>query len=269
MKYLLLAPSLLACGVLAVWPLVELVRVSMLRTDFITSRYVGLANYARVFADPAFIQTATNSLAYMGVMVTITIGGALGVALLAMRERKRLQDLVRVLLYLPVISAGIIIAQVWRWFFHVNGPINWMLGTDINWFGQGVMAIPAIGLIVATSGLGGTLIVILAAILSVDSSLYDAARIDGCSWRQIKFRIVVPCIAPTLAVMTLITVIAAPQVFETIYALAPFEYAATTGWLIYREAFQMSRHGTAAAMSMVLLVAMFTVAMVKQRLARE
>jgi len=268
MKYLLLAPSLVACALFAIWPVGELVVISLYRTNFIVSRFVGFANYARAFGDPVFLRSMLNSLWYAIGMVTLSVGGAVTIALLVMRERKRWHDVIRVLMYLPVVAAGIIISQVWRWIFHSQGPINWILGMHVQWFAQGVTAIPAIVLIVATTGLGGVLIVVLASILGIDTSIYDAAVIDGAPWWMIKLRIVLPMISRTIGVLVLLTVVAAPQVFETIYALAPFEYAATMGWVIYREAFVMSRHGPAAAMSMILLVMMMGVALVRQRVQR-
>lgn len=268
MKYLLVAPSIIACALFAIWPVGELVAISLYKTNFITSRFVGLANYVRVFGDPAFIRSMLNSLWYAIGMVTLSVGGAVTIALLVMRERKSWHDAIRILMYLPVVAAGIIIAQVWRWIFHAQGPINWILGTHVQWFAQGATAIPAIVVIVASTGMGGMLIVVLAAILGIDTSIYDAAVIDGAPWWMIKVRIVLPMISRTIGVLTLLAVVAAPQVFETIYALAPFEYAATMGWVIYREAFVMSRHGPAAAMSMILLVMMMSIALVKQRVQR-
>ena len=264
MKYVLLAPVLLFSSVFVFWPLGELFILSTLRTNFITSQFVGLQNYTKALCNPLFVHSVVNSLAYIVLLVTITIGGALGISLLVMREPKAWQDTTRVLLYLPMISAGIIIAQVWRWVFHADGPINWLLRTDIRWFAHGYTAIPAISVIVGMSTIGGVIVVILAAVLGIDETLYDAARVDGASWWQIKTRIVVPLITPTLLVMSLISAIAAPQIFENIYALAPFEHSATVGWAIYVEAFQMSRHGVAAAMSVFLMLAMFGLSWVKQ-----
>jgi len=251
------------------WPLVELFIISMQSTDFITTSFVGLKNYVRIMQDPVFIRSALNSFAYIFFNVLFTVGGAVTISLLAMDLSKKWQDITRILVYIPILSAGIIIAQIWKWIFHVNGPINWLLGADIHWFGQGITAIPAISLIVSMSGVGGTTIVILAAILSINSELYDAAQIDGASWLTIKTRIVLPLIAPTIGVMMLIAAIAAPQIFENIYALAPFEYSATMGWRIYVEAFQMGSHGTAAAISVVLLFMLLGLSWLKTRLQHD
>jgi len=269
MKYVLLVPALVFCSLFTIWPLGEIVVLSMTKTNFITSSFVWFDNYVALISDGTFIQALGNSLFYIALMVPLTVGSALGIALMVMHQEKRWHDRVRIFLYVPVLASGIILAQVWRWIYHIEGPINALVelfGFDaVQWFGSAQTAIPAIAIVVAVSSIGTSLIVILAGILRIDQSLFDAARVDGCTPRQMKFHVVVPIIAPELAVMALLTAIAAPQIFETIYALAPYEYSATMGWAIYVEAFQMSRHGSAAAMSFVLLVVMMSLALMRKR----
>lgn len=272
MKYALLIPAVVFCFLFVLWPLVELTTVSMTKTNYITSEWVGLQNYASIFRNPEFTSAAWNSLAYILILVPATIGPALFVSLFVMDMRKGWIDATRIVWFIPALSAGVIIAQAWRWIFHASGPLNWLVGLvgadPVSWMSRGVTAIPAIALVVSMSGFGGGIIIFLAAILSIDHALYDAAKIDGASSRQVKARIILPMIAPTVAAMALLSAISAPQIFETIYALAPYNHAATLGYRIYLEAFQMGRHGTAAAMSVVLLVAMVGMAWAKQRLAK-
>lgn len=266
MKYALILPAALLCTLFTLWPLVELGIISLYRTNFITSRFVGIDNYVSAFRDADFIRSMVNSAGYIVLLVSLTIAGALTITMLCMRESKRWHDVTRVLIYLPTLSAGIIIAQVWRWVFHVNGPVNFALGSRIHWFG-GPQAVFAISLIVAFSTLGAVTVVFLSAVLSIDKDLYDAAMIDGASWPRIKRSIVLPHIMPTVLIMAMVAAIAAPQIFETVYALAPTPYGSTMGFQIYAEAFVYGNHGRAAAMSVVLLVAMFGLAIGKQRLA--
>lgn len=270
MKYVLLAPAVIMVTLFVLWPLGELFHVSMIKTNYITSEWVGFDNYERAFRSQAFLHAAKNSLAYIGILAVITPGVALIVALLVFELPKRWRDASRIVFYIPTLAAGIILAQVWRWIFHVDGPLNWIVGLfgvePVAWMTHGITAIPMISLTVAMSGWGGNLIIILAAILSIDRSLYDAATIDGATTWQIKARIIVPMIAPVVAALVLLAAIAAPQIFETIYALAPYDHTATVGWIIYREAFMMGAHGDAAAMSVLLMFSMIGLAWAKQRL---
>ena len=254
------------------WPLVAVVRYSTLKTDFIQTRAVGLANYARILAEPVFMRSWLNSLAYMAFMIVGVIGVALMIALMTFTLPRRWHDGVRIAFYVPVLSAGIIIAQIWRWIWHTAGPVNWALGLvgvePVRWFAQAVTALPAISIVVVTSGIGGDLIILLAAISAIDSEIFDAARIAGASWSQIKLRIVVPALRPILWLLGLVTMIGALQVFETIFALAPYDYTATVAFHVYREAFQFGRYGLASAQAVMLLLVTVGLALVKRKVER-
>ena len=254
MKYFLLAPALLFAIVFSAWPIVTLIQYSMLETNFITTEFVGLGNYATALSHPAFLRSWLNSGGYMAIMVIGQTGLALAVSLMVFDLKKRWHDATRIILYIPALAAGIIIAQAWRWIFHSDGPINWILGSRIAWFAQAGTAIPAIAMIVITAGLGGTVIILLSGILGIDTSLFDAAKMDGATWSRIKRSIIVPLLRPMLALVSLLAMINSLQIFETIYALAPYDYTATVTFHIYREAFQFGRFGLASAQAVILLV---------------
>ncbi len=268
MKWALLAPAVVLCAVFLAWPLVVVVRLSLQATNFITTEFVGLRNYARIFSDPGWIRSIANSAWYMLITTVLRIGGALLIVIAVMSLPKRWQHGARFGFYIPGLCAGIIIAAVWRWVFHWNGPVNELLGVKIAWWGSGMTAIPAISLVCVAATLGGVVILLLASVLSIDPQLYDAARVDGASPRQIKWFIIVPIISPMIWLMVLMSMIAAPQIFEYIFALAPAEHSATMAYHIFATAFQSGRHGRAAAQAVVLLVLMLGLAWGKGRIAR-
>jgi ABC-type sugar transport system permease subunit len=242
--------------------------MSMLKTNFIVTEYVGISNYLLSFKDPSFRQSLINSIFYTLILVPIDVIGSLLLALSASKLSKKWQDISRIIIYIPALAAGIIIAQIWQWVFHSDGPINWLLQQvglhSINWFGQTVTAVPAIALIVAISHFGGNVIILLAAILSIDGSIFEAARIEGANSRQISRRIILPIIIPSIALVALLSAISAPQIFETIYALAPYEHAATVTYSIYAQGWQFSHWGMASAQSVILLVFVVGLTMIKK-----
>jgi len=270
MKYLLLFPAVLAVALFLLWPIGELVRYSTLKTNFITTSSVGLLNYRNMFHNTVFLRSWGNSFCYMAIMVAANMVVSTGIVLIAFTLKKRWHDFIRISFYVPVLAAGVIIAQVWRWVFHARGPINWILsffGVDpIYWFAQGITAIPAVSLVVVVSAWGGTVIILLAYVLSIDPALYDAATIDGATWGQIKRRIVRPLMWPAIAMVSLMAMIAAAQVFETIYVLAPYEYSASVTFHIYREAFVFGRFGYASAQAIMLLLVTAAMTIGKKRI---
>jgi multiple sugar transport system permease protein len=192
------------------------------------------------------------------------------VAMLAYRLSKGWQDFARIAFYLPALAAGAISAQVWRWLFSQRGPANWLIGTfgipPVSWFGQGETAIPIISLILSLSAMGSYVILLLAAMLDVDKSMIDAARMDGASEGKIMRSVIIPTIAPQIATCATLVAIGAPQIYETVNFLAPYDYAASATFAIYTEAFRSSRHGSAAAMAVMLALVTAGATMLKGRI---
>jgi len=272
MRTALLAPAFVFFGLFVGWPIGELFVLSLTKTDFLSSEFVGLRNFWKALHDAAFMRSVANSGLYI---LLLTIGSGLStwaVAMLVMDLPKWWQDTVRFVFYIPMLSAGIIIGQIWKWTFHMQGPLNWLIGLfgiePISFFNSRITAIPAIVLVVMMSSLGAQLIILLSAILGIDKELYDAAKIDGASSLQIKLRIVTPMVMPTIWLLALLSIIAAPQIFETVLALAPYEHTATMTFQIYRTAFQASRFGLASAEALILFALLAGVILAKQRITR-
>ncbi len=272
MKYILLSPAVVLFLLFTAWPLVEVVRLSMLKTNFITTKFIGFENYIVSLSDPAFVQSFFNSLGYAIVLVPNQLLFSLLASLVVFKLSKRWQDISRIIFYIPTLSAGIIISQVWRWIFHPDGLVNWLLSTvgftKIDWFSDAFTSIPVIGFIVASSAFGGSTIMILAAILGIDKNIFEAARIDGANWRQIGQKIIVPLIIPVLSLLAIIGFIGSFQIFETIYALCPQEYATTMTFYIYQQGFQFSKYGMASAQAILLLIGIISINFIVVRIKK-
>jgi len=243
MKYVLLAPGATLCALFVVWPVGELVKMSL--SD-------GAQNYLLMFSDADFGRSIINSLIYTALLVPLQVGVALVVALNAVNLSKRGQDMARFAFYIPFSCAGIVVAVIWKWVFHVNGPVNWMLRTRIDFLANRWTAIPAVSIATAAAMYGVIIALFLAALIGIDPALYDAAKIDGASPRQIRWRVMAPAIMPVVWMYILLAAIAAPQVIEYVLALAPHRYGATMAYDIYETAWLEGQHGAAAAKAIVL-----------------
>lgn len=269
--YILMAPALLFCAVFVLWPIVDLLWLSVHKTDFIQTKFVGLGNYVKALESNQFWQAIGNSALYIVLITVGQVGLAIIVALSVMSMKKRWIDFTRIASYLPALTAGVIIAMVWRWVFHYEGPANWFIGLfgaqPVQWF-AGELSIPIVSLIVIISGFGGYLIMTLAAIQSISKELFDAARIDGASELHIKLRIVLPILRPSIGMMVLLTAISAPQIIETVMMLAPYDHSASAAFAIYKEAFQNGRHGLAAAMAVIVTIVLIGFTLIKGKVEK-
>jgi ABC-type sugar transport system permease subunit len=273
LKYILLIPAILFYTLFTIWPIAEVVKLSLYKTNFIVSKFVGLDNYIAIFSDNNFLLSIVNSLFYALLLIPGQIIVSLFFSLYIYNMKKRWIDVSRILFYIPVLSAGIIIAQSWQWIFKFEGPVNWLIGlfgiSPINYFGQGITSIPVISFIVIMTTFGSNIIIILASILSIDKSLLEAAKIDGASEGQIKWYVIIPMIKNTLILIGLLAAINAFQIFEYILQLSPQAFTFTMTYNIYSESFLYGKYGIGAAEAIVLLIITILLSLLKKKVEND
>jgi ABC-type sugar transport system permease subunit len=271
-SWVLLAPAIVLFCLFTAWPLAEVVRLSFLKTNFISTRFVGLDNFVASMSDHYFIQSVINSGCYILIIVPSMLVVSLGFALLLDRVTKRWQDLSRVFIYLPTLSAGIIIANLWKWVFTYDGLANWLVSLvglePVSWFAQGGTAIPVVSFIVVYASFGGNVIFFLSAIQGVSKDHIEAAQMDGAHWWQVQWHIVLPMIKSTIFMVGLLTALASMMIYETIFMLAPYDYSATITYNIYLQGFQFSKYGMASAQALMLMAISVGLFLVKRRIEK-
>lgn len=242
-------------------PLGRVVELSFMKTDFVTSSFVGLRNYRDAFEDSAFLKTFFTAGLYvlMVVPVSVFISYRLSVSLAELPRRTRTSA--QAALYLPTLTAGIIISFVWRWVFGRGGIIA--LGMDalgfepIAWFANAGTARGVIAFAVIFSAIGGNCVWLVSVLLGVPRELVDQARVDGAGSREVRRYVIFPWMRNTLLLLGLLQAIGALQYWEVIYSLTsggPFRSTETPIYDIYQTAFTYGKHGLAAAKSLMLLV---------------
>jgi ABC-type sugar transport system permease subunit len=273
MKYFLLMPTLIFFLLFTLWPIIKVIEMSFYQTNFIVTRFVGLQNYVDLFNNEAFIQSIKNSLLYITILPLLNVIVSVSITFLIADLSKKWQDISKILIYIPVLGGGIILAQVWRWVFAIDGLMNWILSlfhiAPVYWFGNSVTSIVVICVIVVIASFGGYIIMLLAALTSIDKSIYEAAKIDGASDFQIKIKIILPLIKSTIALIYLLSMIASLQIFEYIYALVPQQYAATITYNIYVTGFKNSKWGLASAQAVILMVITFILSYFQRKIGNE
>jgi multiple sugar transport system permease protein len=251
---------LLALQAAAIW---EVVRLSFYRDNVISSVWVGLANYAELLRGRAFASRLMNSGLYAMMLVPGWALVPLLIALRSMEMRKAIRAKLMFAFYLPTFTSGIIISTVWRWIYHPNDGV-----LPFNVMGTRWTAIPGISLILILSYMGFYIVLYVSALTSIPGECIDAARIDGCNERQIRWRIRVPIIRGTVSLAVLLTIIAAFQMWETIYMMSPVVEAHNLMYDMYETAFKFSRYGLGSAKAVFLIIIVGTLALVKRRLER-
>jgi multiple sugar transport system permease protein len=272
--FVILLPFLLIFGLFSWYPILRSFVTSLQETNLVsTPTFVALDNFTRVLADPLF-GTAVGNTAYFTILALIFGFPVPLVLALIMSEARRFRGLYSALAYVPVVIPPVVSVLLWRFFFDASptGVFNTILGWvglgPLPWLQNAGSAMPSIVIEATWAAAGGTVIIYLAALLSVPPELYDAAEVDGASIRQKLWHVTLPQLRAVLFVTLILQLIATAQLFAEPFLFTgggPANSTMTVLLLIYHYAFQNSlggEYGKAAALSVMLaaFLAAFTAA---------
>ncbi len=264
---LFLAPMIIVFALYSWGPILQTVWMAFQKTNLITSQFVGLQNFVNVLSDPVLPTAVLNTLYFAALALVLGFPVPILLAVL-MSEVRRAKGLYSVLAYLPVVVPPVVAVLLWKFFFDAspNGVFNTILGWvglgPLPWLQSAASAMPSLVLEATWAAAGGSVIIYLAALLSVPPELYDAAEVDGAGiWRKI-WHVTLPQLRGVIFVMLILQVLATAQVFLEPFLFTsggPNNATVTVLLLIYRYAFQNSlggAYGEATALSLLLAIAL-------------
>ncbi|EHS51305.1 ABC-type transporter, integral membrane subunit [Rhizobium sp. PDO1-076] len=223
--------------------------------------FTGLDNYIRLFtADRTFRKSLWVTLLYVFTTVPLKLAFALFVAVI-LNSKLKFINVFRTAFYVPSILGGsIAIAVLWRYMFADVGLVNMGLGMiglePVNWFGDPVNALFTITLLRLWQ-FGSAMVIFLAALQSIDKSLYEAAAIDGAGKWKSFVHITLPLITPVIFFNLIMQMVQAFQEFNGPYIITqggPLKATYLLPIYIYDEAFKRFDMGYASAIAWVLFV---------------
>ncbi len=225
--------------------------------------WVGLQNYVRLVGDTEVWQALLNTVIYTVLSVPVGICLSILIAALLNAQIKGLGTY-RTLYFLPAVTMPVAIAMVWRWLYNMDyGLINSILERfsieGRAWISDPKFALYSVIIVAIWSTVGYNMVIILAGMQQCSRTYYEAAEIDGAGTITKFFKITIPLITPTLFFVTVMSLIRAFQVFDTIYLMiernsTALERTQSLVYLYYRNAFILHEKGYASANVMVLFV---------------
>jgi multiple sugar transport system permease protein len=239
-------------------------------------RFVGFGNYARLVQDPLFWRALLNTFYFVLVGGPLSVLVSLGAALLINARLVRWKGLFRVVFFLPVMTALVAVAVVWRYIYHPRyGLLNYALGLvgiePLDWLGDPLLAMPALILMAVWKNFGYNMIIFIAGLQSIPEQLYDSARIDGAGrFQQLRY-ITLPLLAPTFLFVGLLTMIGSFQLFAEPYVMTqggPGDATLSVVLLMYEQGFRWWNLGYAAAIAFLLFAIMLAGTILQLRLRR-
>jgi multiple sugar transport system permease protein len=237
---------------------------------------IGENRYAILVKDLVFWRALKNTFYFVILVVPIQIGAALGLALLVNGPIAG-RTAFRTFFFAPVVTSMVVVSVVWWFLYNENsGLINQILGViagggvvAINWLGNEALALPAIAVMSAWQGAGFQMIIILAGLQSIDSQLYEAARLDGANhWQQFR-HVTWPGLRNTMIFVVIATTIAAFSLFTQVDVMTQGGPNDATATLIYhaiRSGFREQDVAYGATVAVIYFFLVLGVALVQRRL---
>ncbi len=240
-------------------------------------RFVGFQNYARLIENPLFWKAMTNTLLFVVFGVPFIVALSLAAAMLVNSRWLAWRPVWRVALFAPYVTTLVATAVVWRYLFHTRyGLLNYFLSFlgigPIDWLGDPHASLPAILLFVGWKTFGYNMIIVLAALQTVPRELDEAARIDGAGWWMRLRHVTLPAIAPTVLLVSVLTVAGMFQLFAEPYVMTqggPAQSTVTVLYFMYEEGFKWWNLGSGAAVAFLLFLCILGVTLVQLRLAKR
>lgn len=220
MAYLMLAPVVILLSIFVVWPVIYAVYLSFYNWSFyVPPEWVGWRNYRNVLADDTFLASVGRGLLFAATVVPVQLIIGFLFASLVKTVGKRFATLLKVSIYIPTIISGVIASIVFVIIYNYEGGVlNWFVGLfgieKQAWLGNIATALPALTVPAIWLGLGIGSLIMLAGMLDIPDSYYEAADLDGANWFQKTFYLTIPLMKNIFLYLLIAGFTAAVQQFE-------------------------------------------------------
>ena len=223
-------------------------------------KFIGLDNYTKLFHDPLFWTSLSNTLYYTVFEVPLSMAVALGLALLLNME-VRGRAFYRTVFYLPSVVPLVSGCMLWLWMFNPSyGVVNDLL-SDLHipgpyWMFSQAWSKPTF-ILLGLWGLGQPMVLFLAALQVVPKDMYEVADIEGAGpWQRLR-HVTLPMISPVILFNTIMALVICFQYFTQAYVMTsggPDNSTLFYSLYLYQQAFQDLHLGYASAMAWLLFV---------------
>lgn len=261
--YLFILPFIIGFLVFTVFPMLASLVLSFTEYDMLSApAFIGIENYKQLFSkDPLIYKTLYNTVFFAFTSVPLKLMFALMVAMFLVKSN-RITSVYRAMYYLPsMVGGSVAIAVLWRRMFAGDGVVNALLKVlglpgDIYWLGNERTAIWTL-IILAVWQFGSPMLIFVAGLKQIPSSLYEAARVDGANRIHCFFRITLPMLSPTIFFNLVMQVIGALTAFTQCFIITngkPLDSTLFYAVYLYRQSLTYGNMGYGSAMAWVMVI---------------
>lgn len=277
---LFISPWILGFLVFQLFPIIASAVYSFCDYNVIQpAKFVGLANYERMFfKDKLFYTSLYNTLYFAILSVPISIVTSVIVAML-LNAKIRGLAFFRTVFYMPTIMPAVASTMLWLWILNpAGGILNNMLSAigiqGPGWFGDPRWSKPAL-IFISIWTAGQFMVIFLAGLQDVPEQLYESARLDGAGWWRSTFKITLPMISPVIFFNLIMGIIGAFQYFTQAYVINPMDLGRPLNstlfysLYLYQKAFVYGKMGYSSAMAWILFIIVFATTMLVMRASKK
>jgi len=215
-------PGVALYAAFVLWPLVSAFGASFTNENFyrVTTSFIGLQNYGRLFSDPAFLQTLRNTVILT--LIGVVVPNAIGLAIALLLDRVGwVFNAMRAVFFVPVVLSSVVVSVIWQQMLKDDGLVNSTLeslgvSTPPGWLSDPAIAIYSVGWIVAWQAVGISVVLYLAGLQSIPKELLEAAAIDGAGPIRRFGAITWPLLAPSVTITCVLSLIGGFKIYDQV-----------------------------------------------------
>ncbi len=261
----LLAPGALLFALCSIFPLFVALYFSLFNWDGgATKQLIGLNNYWELVRDRAFWSAFQNNLVFIFYTVIGQIGIAFVVSMLLTSRTLKCKNLHRTVIFFPVILSAVVVGFLWRiiynndyglinQFFRFIGRESWIK----PWLDDPDIVINSLAVPKIWQFIGYYMVILLATIQSIDTSILEVAELDGCKGWQKAGYIVLPLIKDTLLVTVMLCISGNMKTFDQIFVMTgggPGTSSQVVAMYAYNVSMERIRYGYGSAAAIGILI---------------
>jgi multiple sugar transport system permease protein len=266
----LVAPAVVLMLLVTAWPMLQALYLSLFRYRLTAPgdrEFVGLGNYGTVLGDSLFWQDTWNTVLIM--VVTVAVELVIGFAFAMVMHRIIFaRGLMRTSILIPYGIITVVSAFAWQFTFSINnGWVNswfdWLPGIDAttNWYGDHWHAIFAIMVSEIWKTTPFMSLLLLAGLSQVSDDMLEAAQVDGATWWQRLWKVILPNMRAAIMVAVLFRALDAFRIFDNIYVMTKgAQNTESSSFLTYRQVIEQMQLGMGSALSVLLFLTVLLLA---------
>ena len=228
-------------------------------------RFIGAENYKKIFEDAKTLAALQHSIKY-AVLITVC-QNTLAILLAVLLNRKsKAADFVKSVTFLPAVLSIMVVGYLFQYIMSsadgglLNAIITFFGGKPVNWLGNKDLALYSVLITQVWQWTGWSMVIYIANLKSIDTSLYEAAEIDGANGLQKFFRVTLPLLYPSVSFNVLMSLIGGMKMFDAVFVMTkggPGYATETIMTTLIREGFNSGRTAYACAFAVLFFVVVF------------